>query len=76
MQFLVEIPDTLIRRAQEQAVNRQMIAKFIREELQSCGGQFTGNPLDPDDWRQFITLKVKVKALNQPGLPPLFKYNP
>lgn len=57
MKFTVEIPHRDFLHAGCWGVNRQTIAKFMREELQSCGGHFS-----PDDWQWHVLRNAKVVA--------------
>lgn len=56
MRFIVDIPEKDIDHVNWEGVNRQSIAKFIREELRACGGQFF-----PLDWRRSLLDRVEVK---------------
>lgn len=79
MKFTVEIPDDVVQWANSEAVNRQMIAKFMREELQKIGSRYghspeLGRPQIPGrshEWRAFIFNYVRViaqkKAKADPG---------
>ena len=70
MKFTVEIPDDVVQWANAEAVNRQMIAKFMREELQKVGSRYghspeLGRPQTPGrshEWRAFIFNYVRVIA--------------
>ena len=70
MKFIVEIPDDVVQWANAEAVNRQMIAKFLREELQQVGSRYghspeLGRPQVPGrshEWRAFIFNFVRVIA--------------
>ena len=69
MKFIVEIPDEDVSWANCEAVNRQMIAKFMREELQKVGHRFGGIPQLHDvgpgrshEWRGWIFNRVRVIA--------------
>jgi len=57
MKFIVNVPDKDFEHANWEGVNRQMIAAFIREELQGCGGGY-----HPDDWKWGVLRHVTVKA--------------
>lgn len=68
MKFTVEIPDDDVEWANAEAVNRQMIAKFMREELQGVGFRHghapeLGRPQVPGqttEWRGFIFNHARV----------------
>lgn len=68
MKFTVEIPDDVIDWANAEGVNRQMIAKFMREELSSVGFRHghapsLGRPQiagQSRNWRGFIFNEVRV----------------
>jgi hypothetical protein len=72
MKFTVEIPDDVIQWANAEGVNRQMIAKFIREELQSVGTRYGHSPDlgrakfpgqgDSHDWRAWILNALHVRC--------------
>lgn len=72
MKFTVEIPDDVIAWANAEGVNRQMIAKFIREELHLVGTRYGHSPElgrekvpgqgDSHDWRAWILNLVKVRC--------------
>jgi hypothetical protein len=69
MKFTVEIPDDVIGWAHAEGVNRQMIAKFIREELKMVGTRHGGIPELRDvgpgrshDWRAWLLNDIKVRA--------------
>ena len=70
MKFIVEIDDRVVQYANWEAVNRQMIAKFMREELHRVGSRYghspeLGRPQIPGEsheWRGFIFNGVTVKA--------------
>ena len=77
MKFTVEIPDDVIGWANAEAVNRQQIAKFMREELHKVGSRYGFVPELRDvgpgkshDWRAWIFNDVRVKAqkARQPSL--------
>jgi len=55
IEFVVRIPRGIMTQINAEGINRQTIAKFIRTELKSCGGQF-----EPDDWRQWALKRVTV----------------
>jgi len=68
MKFIVEIPDDTIEWAQAEGINRQAIAKFMREELQmisSRHGHSPGlnrlqTPGQSHEWRGFIFNEARV----------------
>ncbi len=69
MKFTVEIPDEDVVWANAEAVNRQEIAKFMREELQSIGNRFGGvaeireiGPGISHEWRGWIFNRARVFA--------------
>lgn len=77
MKFIVEIPDDDVSWANAEAVNRQMIAKFMREELKTVGHRFGGIPQLADvgpgishEWRAWIFNQVRVIAQKK-GTPAL-----
>ena len=70
MKFTVEIPDDIVQWANAEAVNRQTIAKFMREELEMVGsrhghspelgrGKFPG---EDHEWRAWIFNVIKVRC--------------
>lgn len=70
MKFIVEIPDDIVGWVNAEALNRQAIAKFMREELQDVGRRY-GNlpelnrekiPGRDHEWRGFVFNDVKVTA--------------
>lgn len=68
MKFTVEIPDDIVYWANAEGVNRQMIAKFMRTELQAVGTRY-GNTVIQDagpgrshDWRGWIFNEARVRA--------------
>ncbi len=72
MKFTVEIPDDIVQWANAEGVNRQMIAKFIREELQNVGTRYGHSPDlgrakfpgqgDSHDWRAWILNELHVRC--------------
>jgi hypothetical protein len=78
LKFTVDIPDDVVGWANGEAVNRQMIAKFMREELRNVGTRYghkpeLGRPQTPGEsheWRGFIFNFVRVIAQkkNTPAL--------
>ena len=70
MKFTVEIPDHIIEWVQAEGVNRQAIAKFMREELKAVGTRWghaptLGKPQEPGrthEWRGFVFNNVRVLA--------------
>ena len=78
MKFTVEIPDDIVHWANAEAVNRQQIAKFLREELEKVGKLYghkpeLGRPCKPGishEWRGFIFNHVRVIAQKK-DTPPL-----
>lgn len=68
MKFTVEIPDDIVRWAQAEGVNRQMIAKFMREELRMVSSRFGHSPKlkrpqvagHSHEWRGFIFNEARV----------------
>lgn len=70
MRFTVEIPDDVVGWAHAEGVNRQMMAKFIREELKKVGTRHGGIPQLRDvgpgkshDWRAWLLNDIKVRAV-------------
>ena len=76
MKFTVEIPDDIVQWANAEGVNRQMIAKFMREELQLVGTRYGHSPElgrpkfpgqgDSHDWRAWILNELRVRCNTQP----------
>jgi hypothetical protein len=70
MKFTVEIPDDTFSWANAEAVNRQTVAKFMREELRKIGSRYghspeLGRPQVPGrshEWRAFIFNEARVLA--------------
>ena len=72
MKFTVEIPDDVFQWANAEGVNRQMVAKFIREELQLVGTRYGHSPElgrgkepgqgDSHDWRAWILNLIHVRC--------------
>lgn len=70
LKFTVDIPDDVVQWANAEAVNRQMIAKFLREELRRVGTRYGHNPElgkpqtpgESHEWRGFIFNSVRVIA--------------
>ncbi len=70
MKFTVEVPDAAVEWAQAEGVNRQTLAKFMREELQAVGTRHghapeLGRPQTPGrshNWRGFIFNEVRVRC--------------
>ncbi len=70
MKFVVEIPDDIIQWANAEGVNRQMIAKFMREELQAVGSRHGHSPElnrakipgESHEWRAWIFELVRVRC--------------
>ena len=63
MKFTVEIPDRTFMRANAEGVNRQMVAKFLREELEQVCFRYgfgRDRKANPHEWRAFIFRQVKV----------------
>lgn len=68
MKFTVEIPDDTVEWAQAEGVNRQTLAKFMREELQMIGSRHghspelnrSQNPGQSHNWRGFIFNEARV----------------
>jgi len=68
MRFIVEIPDDTVQWANAEAVNRQMIAKFMREELRAVASRFGHSPElhrpqipgQSHEWRGFIFNEARV----------------
>ena len=70
MKFIVEIPDDTIQWAQAEGLNRQTIAKFMREELQMIGTRHGHSPElnraqipgQTHNWRGFIFNEARVRC--------------
>lgn len=70
MKFIVEIPDDTVQWANAEAVNRQQIAKFMREELQAIGTRHGHSPElnraqipgQSHNWRGFIFNEARVRC--------------
>ncbi len=70
MKFTVEIPDDIVQWANAEGVNRQMIAKFMREELRSVSSRWGHSPTlnreqvpgESHEWRGFIFNEVRVRV--------------
>lgn len=70
MKFTVEIPDDILQWANAEGVNRQMIAKFMREELRMVSSRHGHSPTlnraqvpgESHEWRGFIFNEVRVRV--------------
>ena len=70
MKFTVEIPDDIVQWANVEGVNRQMIAKFMREELRMVSSRHGHSPTlnraqvpgESREWRGFIFNEVRVRV--------------
>ncbi len=68
MKLIVEIPDDIFQWANAEGANRQMIAKFMREELRLVSSRFGHSPElnrlqvpgQSHEWRGFIFNEVRV----------------
>jgi len=68
VKFVVEIPDDTIEWARAEGVNRQTIAKFMREELQMISSRHGHSPElnrlkipgQSHEWRGFIFNEARV----------------
>ena len=68
MKFTVEIPDDVVDWANAEGINRQEIAKFMREELKAVGTRWGHTPSlgrpqiagQSRNWRGFIFNNVRV----------------
>lgn len=68
MKFIVELPDDTVQWAQAEGINRQTIAKFMREELQLVSSRWGHSPElnrpqipgQSHEWRGFIFNEVRV----------------
>jgi hypothetical protein len=68
MKFTVEIPDDTVQWANAEGVKRQMIAKFMREELRSVSSRFGHSPSlnrvqvpgESHEWRGFVFNEARV----------------
>jgi hypothetical protein len=73
MKIVIEIPDEIVGWAHAEGVNRQTIAKFLREELNKVGRRYghvpeLGRPQfagESHEWRAFIFNTVRVTAVFQ-----------
>lgn len=76
MRFIVEIPDDIVQWAQAEGVNRQMIAKFMREELHMVGSRHGHSPElnrakepgESHEWRAWIFNLVRVRCQTTPSV--------
>lgn len=70
MKFIVELPDDTVQWAHAEGVNRQTIAKFMREELQMVSSRFGHSPDlnraqipgQSHEWRGFIFNEARVRC--------------
>ncbi len=70
MKFTVEIPDDTVEWAQAEGINRQTLAKFMREELQMVGSRHGHSPQlnrpqtpgQSHNWRGFIFNEARVRC--------------
>lgn len=70
MKFTVEIPDDTVEWANAEGVNRQTIAKFMREELQLVSSRWGHSPElnrsklpgQSHEWRGFIFNEARVRV--------------
>lgn len=68
MKFTVEISDDIVQWAHAEGVNRQMVAKFMREELRSVSSRWGHSPTlnreqvpgESHEWRGFIFNEARV----------------
>jgi hypothetical protein len=68
MKFTVEIPDDIVQWTRAEGVNRQMIAKFMREELRLVSSRFGHSPElnrpqvpgQSHEWRGFVFNEARV----------------
>lgn len=68
MKIVIEVPDETIEWAHAEGVNRQMIAKFLRDEVQGIGRRFGHvpelgrhqRPGESHEWRAWIFNQVGV----------------
>ena len=68
MRFIVEIPDDTVQWANAESVNRQQIAKFMREQLHAVASRFGHSPElnrpqlpgQSHEWRGFIFNEARV----------------
>ena len=80
MKFTVEIPDDIVQWAHAEGVNRQMIAKFMREELRMISSRHGHSPTlnreqvpgESHEWRGFIFNEVRVRVTTK-GINKIFK---
>lgn len=81
MRFLVDIPDDTVQWANAEGINRQQIAKFMREELHAVASRFGHSPElhrpqipgQSHEWRGFIFNEARVlvprsKHLKEPNI--------
>jgi hypothetical protein len=81
MRFLVDIPDDTVQWANAEGINRQQIAKFMREELHAVASRFGHSPElnrpqipgQSHEWRGFIFNEARVlvprsKPLKEPDI--------
>ena len=70
MKFIVDIPDDIVQWAQAEGINRQTIAKFMREELQLISSRHghspdlnrAQTPGRSHNWRGFIFNEARVRC--------------
>ena len=70
MKFTVEIPDDTVQWANAEGVNRQTIAKFMREQLRMVSSRFGHSPElnrpqvpgQSHEWRGFIFNEARVRV--------------
>jgi hypothetical protein len=68
MRLIVELPDDTVQWANAEGVNRQTIAKFMREELHAVASRFGHSPElhrpqlpgQSHEWRGFIFNEARV----------------
>ncbi len=80
MKFTVELPDDIVQWANAEGVNRQMIAKFMREELRMVSSRHGHSPTlnraqvpgESHEWRGFIFNEVRVRVTAK-GINKIFK---
>lgn len=76
MKLIVEIPDDTAEWAATEGVNRQTIAKFLREELRNIGTRHGHSPTlgrlqtpgESHEWRGFIFNEARVLVPARPTI--------
>ena len=76
MKFTVEIPDDVLQWAHAEGVNRQTVAKFMREELHRVGSRYghspdlgrDKSPGESHEWRAWVLNEVRVRCQTGPSI--------